>query len=69
MMNFYSIEYVINDEIDIKHAFMTEDQAKELSEMLCRKGVQYSIYCLSKSNVDVKSLDDDRERDVAKLFG
>jgi hypothetical protein len=56
--DFYSIEYWMSGEIDIKHAFMTPGKARELSELLSSKGVRYEIHLLSRPYPSVDSLDD-----------
>lgn len=58
MANFYSIEYFVDGEVDIKHAEMTDEQLAKLTNFLNKKGVKFTIYNLSKSSCasDVISL-------------
>lgn len=57
-INFYSIEYVINGEIDIKHAFMNAIQLHELCDKFNSKKIKYTIYLLSNSGHDIKLLNE-----------
>jgi hypothetical protein len=59
MANFYSIEYFVDGEIDIKHAELSDSQLTELIELFNNKGVKFTINNLSKTSnaPDVNSID------------
>lgn len=62
-IGFYVIEYHVDGEVDIKHAFMSDAQAFDLCKKLSLAGVKHEIHCLSKHHVDVKLLDEGNSLD------
>jgi hypothetical protein len=65
--NFYAVEYIDEEgESNIKHGFMTPEQASILCEQFAQKGIIASIHSLSPAPPDVVSANQELDEMLKK---